>query len=104
MAAIPDILANLTGYIEAKFDLIKLETRQQVLKIGVSLGLAVLVFFLAFLTILCLTIAAGLWLGMLMNSFIQGFLILAGFYILLAVLAWANRASITRLFSANLLD
>jgi hypothetical protein len=104
MAAIPDILANLTGYIEAKFDLIKLETKQQVLKIGVSLGLAVLVFFLAFLTILCVTIAAGLWLGMIMGSFIQSFLVLAAFYILLATIAWANRATITRALSANFLD
>ncbi|MDB5236672.1 MAG: hypothetical protein JWR44_3665 [Hymenobacter sp.] len=80
------LIGNLTGYLDTRIDLVRLEIQQKVSTIFVStihgVTLAVLgMFFLIFLSVF-----AGLALNDAMDSHFWGFGIVAGFYLLLLIL------------------
>jgi hypothetical protein len=80
------LIGNLTGYLDTRIDLVRLEIQQKVSTIFVStihgVTLAVLgIFFLIFLSVF-----AGLALNDAMDSEFWGFGIVAGFYLLLLIL------------------
>lgn len=79
---------DLEGYIETKIALLKLEVNEQIaLALGKIAVLLVIVFFL-FFGVLFLSIAAAFKLNLLLDSAVLGFLIVAGFYLLLVVIFW----------------
>ena len=83
----PDsLIGNLTGYLDTRIDLVRLEIQQKVTTtlVGTIHGvtLAVLgIFFLVFLSVF-----VGLALNDAMDSHFWGFGIVAGFYLLLLIL------------------
>ena len=80
------LIGNLTGYLDTRIDLVRLEIQQKVTTtlVGTIHGvtLAVLgIFFLVFLSVF-----VGLALNDAMDSHFWGFGIVAGFYLLLLIL------------------
>ncbi|GAC1596462.1 MAG: hypothetical protein NVS3B25_20810 [Hymenobacter sp.] len=80
------LISNLTGYLDTRIDLVRLEIQQKISTILVGtihgVTLAVLgIFFLIFLSVF-----AGLALNSALNSAYWGFGIVAGIYLLLLVL------------------
>ena len=80
------LIGNLTGYLDTRIDLVRLEIQQKVTTtlVGTIHGvtLAVLgIFFLIFLSVF-----VGLALNDAMDSHFWGFGIVAGFYLLLLIL------------------
>ena len=80
------LIGNLTGYLDTRIDLVRLEIQQKVSSLLVStihgVTLAVLgIFFLIFLSVF-----AGLALNAALDSAFWGFGIVAGFYLVLLIL------------------
>jgi len=81
-----DLFSRAKDYVNTQIEIKKLTAIQQLVKVvgGVVSGLilvVVAVFFLAFLSI-----SAGLFLGELLASMYMGFLIISGFYFIVAII------------------
>jgi hypothetical protein len=80
------IISNLTGYVESRVALVKIEIREEVASI-LSRGLMIMIIFLiAFLFVLFLSFGLAQYLNMLLESQFMGYMIVALFFgILLSV-------------------
>jgi uncharacterized membrane protein YqjE len=84
------ILANLTGFIETRVELMKLEVKEDVAKtlakaavfIGITLVFTLVVLFISMAIAYKIAETTGLF---------AGFAIVAGFYLLLALILWMSR-------------
>jgi uncharacterized membrane protein YqjE len=88
------LLENLTGYVEARVKLLKLEVREEVAKImtqGLLLGLLSLV---AFLFIVFISIGIALFINQYFTENYVGFVCVAGFYLLFFILTYSFRKQI----------
>lgn len=87
----------LKEYIEKRIELIKLDATEKTLKvIGISVPfLMILILFIFFLILL--NIALGLYIGMAVENYALGFLILAGIYLLFIIFIFLLRNSIKKL-------
>jgi hypothetical protein len=80
LLGLENILAHLTGYVEAKMALIKLEVREEVSHV-VSKGMvAVVLFFFAFLFLLFVSLAAVHVINAFAGNAWAGYVWVAGFY------------------------
>ena len=83
----PDsILSNLTGYIDTRIDLIRLELQQRANLLFVSVLHGVFLAFFGLMFFLFLNLYAALALNNVFDSPSLGFAAVAGFYLLLLVL------------------
>ena len=83
----PDtIISNLTGYLDTRIDLVRLELQQRVNSLFVSVLHGVFLAFFGLMFFLFLNLYAALALNTLFNSSSLGFAAVAGFYLLLLVL------------------
>ena len=80
------LIGNLTGYLDTRIDLVRLELQEKVSTILVSTVHGVTLALLALLFVLFLSVFAGLALNSALDSSYWGFGIVAGFYLLLLVL------------------
>ena len=80
------LIGNLTGYLDTRIDLIRLEIQQKLSTIFVSTIHGVTLAVLGLLFVVFLSIFAGLALNSVLNSPFWGFGIVAGFYLLLLIL------------------
>jgi hypothetical protein len=87
---VDSLLSNLSGYVETRVELLKVEVKEDVSK---GLAQAVTYLFIAFvagLFVTFLSIAAALLLGKLLGN-IVGFLIIAVLYLIGSVILWSSR-------------
>jgi hypothetical protein len=80
------LVGNLTGYLDTRIDLVRLEVQQKLSTIVVSTIHGVTLALLGLLFLLFLSVFAGLALNSALDSSFWGFGIVAGFYLLLLVL------------------
>lgn len=83
----PDsLIGNLTGYLDTRIDLVRLEIQQKASTILVGTIHGVTLAILGLLFVIFVSVFAGLALNAALNSEYWGFGIVAGFYLLLLVL------------------
>jgi uncharacterized membrane protein YqjE len=88
------LIDNVSGYIDARVKLLKIEVREDVAKV-ITRGLVFGVLFLmAFMFIVFLSLAIALILNQYFNNNFVGFLIVSGFYLFVFLLAVALRKQI----------
>ena len=80
------LIGNLTGYLDTRIDLVRLELQQKMSSALVGIIHGVTLALLGLLFIVFVSIFAGLALNSAMDSAYWGFGIVAGFYLLLLIL------------------
>ena len=80
------LIGNLTGYLDTRIDLVRLEIQQKASTVFVSTIHGVTLAILALMFVIFLSVFAGLALNSALDSDYWGFGIVAGFYLLLLVL------------------
>jgi uncharacterized membrane protein YqjE len=88
------IIENLTGLIEARLELAKLELKEEVARAGARIIAGVVLAFLLVMIIIFVSITLAAWLNYLLDSMFFGYLIITGFYLLVLVLLIAFKAHI----------
>lgn len=90
---VDSLLSNLTGYVEARVELIKVELKEDLAK-GLAQGVTFL--FIAFIFALFITfvsIAIALLLSIPFGTFI-GFSAVGVFYLIIGIILWFSRSGI----------
>ena len=88
------IIENLTGLIEARLALAKLELKEEVAKAGARIIAGVVLAFLLVMIIIFVSITLAAWLNYLLDSMFFGYLIVTGFYLLILILLITFKAHI----------
>jgi uncharacterized membrane protein YqjE len=88
------MIENVSGYIEARVQLLKIEVREDVAKAMTRALMFGVILLLAFLFIVFFSIGLALFLNRYFNDNFVGFWIVAGFYLFLFLLAFAMRKQI----------
>ena len=85
---VDQVLDSVSAYVEARFELFKVETREEIATaIAKFLKAGILILLLAF-SFFLFTVSACIALGELVGSIPIGFLIGGGFYLVLAVIIY----------------
>jgi len=82
---------NLTGYVEARVELLKIEVREDVAKAITRALVFAVVIFLAFLFIIFFSLGLALFINRYFEENYLGFFIVGGFYLILFMLSLAFR-------------
>jgi len=89
------LIENITGYVEARIELMKIEMKEEVAK-GLAKALVFIVMTAVFtLFILLISMAAAYKVGESVGTY-GGFTIVAGFYLLVGLILYLFRNSITQ--------
>jgi hypothetical protein len=96
MPAIDDVIENVSGYVEARIEVIKLDIKDQATEVGVSILVGLLVGFIGIMILTCLSLALALYLGQMLANLPLGFVIVAGIYVVAAFIAMASSAAVQR--------
>jgi len=83
---IDSIIENLTGLIDARLALAKLEIKEEVAKIGARIIAGVVISFLAVLIIIFFNFSAATFINSMLDSRWAGYAIVTGFYLIILVL------------------
>ena len=83
---IDSILENLTGLIEARLELAKLEIKEEVAKVGAMIIAGVVFSFLAVMIVIFFSMSAATFINSLMGSKWTGYALVTGFYLVILVL------------------
>ena len=97
---VDSLLSNLTGYVETRVELLKVEVKEDLAK---ALAKAVSYFLIGFISALFLTfvsVALALLLGQRLGNFV-GFSIVAGIYLMTALILWFSREKLIAKFEAR---
>ncbi|RQP11096.1 MAG: hypothetical protein EAS48_06585 [Chryseobacterium sp.] len=97
------MLEIVKDYAIKKLDLLKLEATEKSVTTAGAVTVGVLAAFTGFFFFILLNIALGFIIGRALNSYGYGFLIMAGFYLLLMVLALVFSKNIKRTVANKLL-
>ena len=98
---VDSLLGNLTGYVETRVELLKIEVKEDVAK---GLAQAVTYLFIAFVVALFITflsIALAILIGQRLGN-IAGFSIVALIYLIVGVILWARREKLIALMEQKL--
>lgn len=99
-----NLIENLSGYVETRVELIKLEIREEIARV-ISHGLMVVVLFLlGLLFLIFISIGTAIFLNGHFNSPSAGFWIVSGVYGALGLMIGLFHKSISRSFERYLLD
>ena len=91
---INDLKKDVLEYIEVKLDLVRLHTAENLSRIFSNVATIAVIGYLLFFIILFISIAAGYFIGSLLDSNELGFLCVAGFCTLLLILFLVFRKQI----------
>ena len=80
------IIENLTGLIEARLELAKIEIKEEVAKTGARIITGIVLAFLAVMIVIFLSMSLATWFNYLLDSVYLGYVIVTGFYLLVLVL------------------
>jgi uncharacterized membrane protein YqjE len=99
---VDNLISNLTGYIETKVELIKVEAREDLAE---GLGKAatyLIILFVFSLVVLFLSLGVAVALANVVGDF-WGYGIVAGFYLMIGIVLFAKRDSLNKGFEKKLL-
>jgi uncharacterized membrane protein YqjE len=97
------LIEHLTGYVEARIELTKLEIKEDIAKGLSKVLLFILMGAVFFLFIILISVAVAHLIAKSIGAF-GGFAIVAGFYLLLAILLFAFRDAITEKLQEQLVQ
>lgn len=97
------LVSNLTGYIETRMELVKLEMREEIAKAVARLSIFVVVLAALSLFILFFSVSIALLIGEHLGFF-EGFAIVAGFYLIVTFIVIALRSSVSEALEKKLLE
>ena len=80
------IIENLTGLIEARLELAKIEIKEEVAKTGARIITGIVLAFLAVMIVIFLSMSLATWLNYMLDSVYLGYVIVTAFYLLVLVL------------------
>ena len=80
---VDSLMEGLSGYIEARLDLFKIEAREELSEFLSKAIVWGVLFLLLCFTLLFLSITLSLFLGNMIHNYTLGFLITGGFYLLI---------------------
>ena len=80
------IIENLTGLIEARLELAKIEIKEEVAKTGARIITGIVLAFLALMIVIFLSVSLATWFNYLLDSVYLGYVIVTAFYLLVLVL------------------
>ena len=100
------LIGNLTGYLDTRIDLVRLEVQQKMTTLFVSTVHGVTLALLGLLFLIFVSIFAGLALNSVLDSTYWGFGVVAGFYLalLVLVLVGVDKAAFNGLANKTLKD
>jgi uncharacterized membrane protein YqjE len=84
-----NIFDHLSGYIEDRVAILKLELQEEAASFGAKILLLGIMFMLGLAGLLFLSIAMAIFLNIILNHSFGGFLIVGGFYLVLTVIAYS---------------
>lgn len=96
MVKVEDVVENLTGYVESRIEVIKLDVKNEVTRISVATVVWMIVSIFALMVLVCLSIALGLWLGDLTGSQPLGFVLVALVYVVVSAGLLASQESLQK--------
>ena len=79
------IIENLSGYIENKLEILKIELKEDAASLASQLILLIFLCTLALIILLFLSLAAGIVINLWLSSSYLGFLVIGSSYLLLLV-------------------
>ena len=85
---------HLEEYIRMRYDLAKLQLAENTAKVLATLLSVMLLSFFALLVLLLTSVLAGFFLSNITGSYVTGFSVIAGFYLLVLFLGFAFRKSL----------
>jgi len=85
-ANIEDVVDNLKEYVNTRYELLTLKAGEKTANIGSQLILGLVLLFSFVLFVLFLSIGAGFYLAAVLGSAYAGFMLIAGFYLLLILI------------------
>jgi hypothetical protein len=95
------LVQHLTGYVETKVEIVKLELKRD-LTSGLSKGITyLLIAFVFAMVLLFLSFGTAIVLSGLLGDF-WGFAIVATFYLVIGIVLYANRKSLIKQFEKQL--
>jgi uncharacterized membrane protein YqjE len=97
------LVSNLTGYIETRVELVKLEVKEDIAKAMARLTVLVVVIAVLSLFILFFSVSIALLIGEYLGFF-EGFAIVAGFYLLITILFVVLRGSVSEALEKKLVE
>ncbi|HCM75083.1 MAG TPA: hypothetical protein DIS90_01780 [Cytophagales bacterium] len=101
---IDNLANNLTGYVETRVKLLKIEIKEDVAKV-LSKGLAhATIVLFAFLFLLFFSIGLSEYLNTFFANSFEGYMIVSGVYLILFLLFFAFRKKIDRMFAKYFSD
>ena len=92
------IVSNITGYVESRVALVKMELREEVASVISRSLIVVFTLLIGFLLILFLSIGMAGYLNTMYEGNFVGFFIVGGFYGLLLLLMMVFRKSLMKYF------
>lgn len=98
-----NLVNNLTGYIETRVELMKLEVREELAKAMAKLSVLVVLVAVGTLFILFFSVALALLLANYVGIF-GGFAIVAAIYLVITLIVLMMRANISEALEEKLLD
>lgn len=98
-----NFVANLTGYVETRVELLKLEMQEEIAKAMARVSVLVVVIASLSLFILFFSVAIALLLAEYVGYY-EGFFIVAGFYLVITIFFLATRASISETLEKKLTE
>ncbi|MDX9905816.1 MAG: phage holin family protein [Bacteroidales bacterium] len=100
-----DLMEQLKSYVNMRVDYVKLQVADYMIRFFSSLTLFIILFWIVFFAVFFGSFAFAYWFGEKTGMWSVGFLIVAGFYILLAVLVYVfRRVLIIRPFTRLILE
>jgi len=101
---IDGFLASLTGYVETRAELLKIEIKEEVAKSlsKMSLLFVLILFFLV--SVMFLSVALAFWIGQSTGSMVGGFAIVGGVYLLLAIIMFLLKEQISQRLEKKLME
>ena len=97
------LVNNLTGYIETRIELMKVEVKEELAKALAKVAIFLLVAFFILIFVLFLSVALAAYLTTIAGKF-GGFAIVGGIYLTMAVLVYAMRENLSHAFEKLLIQ
>jgi len=92
---IDTLLDNLSDYLEARIAQVRQEIRNEIAKQLARMVMVIVLVALILISLVFISIAAGMVINYVLESTYAGFLIIAGFYLLITLFWWFGRHGIS---------
>ncbi|HEV8513674.1 MAG TPA: phage holin family protein [Cyclobacteriaceae bacterium] len=99
-----NLVENLSGYVETRIELIKIEVREEVVKIISNALMVSVLFLLGLLFLIFFSIAGAIYLNHYLNHSSGGFWIVSGIYGMMGLIIVLFRKNIGSYFERYLIE